>query len=970
MTTIVLRANTPTGLTNAQIDANFTNLNNDKVETSYLANTFPGTANITTLGTITTGTWNATTIAVNRGGTGTTTSTGSGSVVLNSSPTLVTPVLGVASATSINKVAITSPATGSTLTIADGKTLTASNTLTFTGTDASSVAFGAGGTVAYVANKLSAFAATTSAELAGVISDETGSGKLVFGTSPTFTTSILTDSTSFAIANTTATTLQIGGAATSISIGASTGTTTVNNNMTVTGNTIVNGNLTVNGTTTTINSTSIAVDDIAIQLGTVDTPTDTTANGGGIILKGSTDKTFLWNQTDAAWNSSDTINVASGKGFEVAGTSVLNATTLGSGVVNSSLTSVGTIATGTWAATDIALAHGGTNASLTASDGGIVYSTASALAIADFGAGIVYANATGAPTAATAANIGAVVDTRYAMIGTTTPGADNYLYVARTSTSAPLFIRQGSTGDIANFFVSSTAGATSGTSYLNITNTGGINSTGVIAGANGSAAAPGLSFLNDSNTGLSTNGSDILSISTAGSARVVVDEVGDINIYNKLSIGSRDASSGPITALGALASGGSGYMNGTHTNVALTGATGAYALGTIVVASGVVTSVTLTQQGTHYLTGETLTVGAATTSLATTAASGTGTTATLTFAAQAAAPFVVGGKITVAGVTPTGYNGTFTVTACTTTTVSFATTTTGAQTVAGTIVQGAALTNATLPVSSVQQVSQYISGTLPSIRLENSSTGVSAGTELGTVYFSNCDGSANASGDKCYIRGVATGTSGGGQLNFFVAANGATSAQQGMYINATETYNYGDLWVTTTDDLAADATTTFRDSSAIYLRSKYWNGTASANTNWNLLNDATAATAAGNQLLFRVDSTVKLTLTNAGALTAVDNITAYSDIRHKTDIEKIQNPLEKVMALNGYTYTRKETGARQTGVIAQEVQEILPEAVMIAENEEKTLSVAYGNMVGLLIEAIKAQQEQINDLKNQIANLK
>lgn len=63
--------------------------------------------------------------------------------------TLTTPVLGVASATTVNKVAFTAPATGSTLTIAEGKTLTASNTLTLTGTDASSVAFGAGGTVAY-----------------------------------------------------------------------------------------------------------------------------------------------------------------------------------------------------------------------------------------------------------------------------------------------------------------------------------------------------------------------------------------------------------------------------------------------------------------------------------------------------------------------------------------------------------------------------------------------------------------------------------------------------------------------------------------------------------------------------------------------------------------------------------------------------------------------------------------------------
>ena len=135
--------------------------------------------------------------------------TGTGVVVFSNTPTLVTPVLGVATATSINKVAITAPATGSTLTIADGKTLTASNTLTFTGTDTSSVAFGAGGTVAYVANKLSVFAATTSAELAGVISDETGTGALVFANTPTLVTPVL-------------------GAATATSITATSGNMTVN----------------------------------------------------------------------------------------------------------------------------------------------------------------------------------------------------------------------------------------------------------------------------------------------------------------------------------------------------------------------------------------------------------------------------------------------------------------------------------------------------------------------------------------------------------------------------------------------------------------------------------------------------------------------------------------------------------------------------------------------------------------------
>lgn len=112
-----------------------------------------------------------------------TTGTTSTNLVFSTSPTLVTPTLGAATATSINGLTITS-STGS-LTITSGKTLSCSNTLTLTGTDSSSVAFGAGGTVAYTSNKLSAFAATSSSELAGVISDETGSGALVFGTSPT-----------------------------------------------------------------------------------------------------------------------------------------------------------------------------------------------------------------------------------------------------------------------------------------------------------------------------------------------------------------------------------------------------------------------------------------------------------------------------------------------------------------------------------------------------------------------------------------------------------------------------------------------------------------------------------------------------------------------------------------------------------------------------------------------------------------
>lgn len=220
--------------------------------------------------------------------------TGTGALVFAGSPSLTTPSLGVATATSINKVAFTAPATGATLTIAEGKTLTASNTLTFTGTDSSSVAFGGGGTVAYVANKLSVFAATSSSELAGVISDETGSGALVFANTPTLVTPVITTSVQvpLVIGSTTASgqlTLRSTSNATKATAGvlmddgiASSSTTTgtlvvtggvgvsgalnVGGNTNIGGNLVLTGNLTVNGTTTTVNTTNLEISDPIIYL--------------------------------------------------------------------------------------------------------------------------------------------------------------------------------------------------------------------------------------------------------------------------------------------------------------------------------------------------------------------------------------------------------------------------------------------------------------------------------------------------------------------------------------------------------------------------------------------------------------------------------------------------------------------------------------------------------------------------------
>jgi lipopolysaccharide export system protein LptA len=122
----------------------------------------------------------------------------------------------------------------------------------------------------------------------------------------------------------------------------------------------LSGNLTINGTTTTINANTLDVKDKNITLGDVATPSDATADGGGITLKGDDDKTFNWVSATDAWTSSERLNLLTGKAYLINNASVLSATTLGSNVVNSSLTSVGTIGTGTWQAAVITGQYGGT----------------------------------------------------------------------------------------------------------------------------------------------------------------------------------------------------------------------------------------------------------------------------------------------------------------------------------------------------------------------------------------------------------------------------------------------------------------------------------------------------------------------------------------------------------------------------------------------------------------------------------
>ena len=249
--------------------------------TSFSAGTTGLTPNTGTTGAVTLGG----TLAVANGGTGVTTSTGSGSVVLSTSPTLTTPILGT-------------PQSG-TLTSCTG--LPISTGVSGLGTGAATF-----------------LATPSSANLAAMLTDETGTGANVFGTSPTITTSLLAASSAFDLLNTTATTINFAGAATTLTVGntataaqavdmftASTGASTYNfatgatanattkainigtngvagsttnitiggsagtSTTTVNGNLTVGGNLTVSGNTTILNTQTIQVEDRFIELGLV-----------------------------------------------------------------------------------------------------------------------------------------------------------------------------------------------------------------------------------------------------------------------------------------------------------------------------------------------------------------------------------------------------------------------------------------------------------------------------------------------------------------------------------------------------------------------------------------------------------------------------------------------------------------------------------------------------------------------------
>jgi hypothetical protein len=245
-----------------------------------------------------------------------------------------------------------------TLTISGGTNLTSvgsGNTVTVNLDDNISLTgvIATNGTITNLtgtAGTITTFDSTTSTITNGTITNLTGTA----GTITTF------DSTVGTITNLSATNINASGIVTAAQFvtGASGSAIGINTNTISgpstlildpagvgdnTGLVVIKGDLQIDGTTTTVNSTTVTVDDKNIVLGS-GAVNDAAADGSGITIEsGNGNKTFQFEDTGDNLGSSENLNVATGKVYKVNNTEVLSSTTLGSGVVNSSLTSVGTL---------------------------------------------------------------------------------------------------------------------------------------------------------------------------------------------------------------------------------------------------------------------------------------------------------------------------------------------------------------------------------------------------------------------------------------------------------------------------------------------------------------------------------------------------------------------------------------------------------------------------------------------------
>jgi len=943
------------------------------------------------------------------------------------------------------------------------------------------------------------FASTTSDELRSVLSDETGTGNAVFSLSPTIQsptveTSIVAGNTTFNLVNTTATTVNFAGAATTLEIGAATGLTNINNNLEVDGDIQIDGgDLTfntstaniVNATSTTVNFAGAATTlSIGAVSGTTTVNNNLTVASNSLASNGIVTNSFTAGTLQTSGNvngnngnfvtalSAGTLqstgNINAAAGLTTGNFTAANLLTSGNLDAAAALVSGNFNATGNINGTDGRFSTALTAATLQAS--GNVNAAAGRIAGNFSTTGVLSVSDT---TAATGLNTGAAIISGGASIGgnlyvggnlfisgtTTTLNSnvtildDPILYLADNSTSDVLdiglvgtfnngtqqhggFVRDATDGVWKIFsnvvpepningtvdFTSATYDAvrmgaltaTSGTFSSTISATSSnVNAssalfTGSVTG--GTLQTTGNVNGNNGNFSTALSAATLQSTGNLNAAAGLIS--GNFNATGAVNAASMRVGSSGLTLLGATS--GTIALQPTSTagtttitlpattgTVVTTGDTGSVtstmiADGTIVNADiNASAAIAVSKLAASTISG--ITLGNNLNGL--TAGTGLSGTAYNGSAAQT-------WTLATSGVTASTYGGAGTVPVYTVDTYGRLTSAsnvaiagsltgiTGVGTISTGTWQGSSIstTYTDAKLTSVSATSPIAtSASTGAITLSHASSGVTAATYgsagIVPVYTVNATGHITSAsnvtigGSLTGITGVGTITTGtwnGSSISTSYTDAKVTAVNAGTGISVNQTT--GSLTVTNSGVTSLVAGTNISISGSTGAVTVNVSGTVSA---------ATSATNATNTAITDDTSTnsthyptyVSATSGNAGQKTSSSKFTfnpssglltstdynSSSDKRLKTNIKTVESALDKVNSLRGVTFKWKEGGNEAIGLIAQEVQKVIPEVV--TKDDSGYLGIRYTNIIGVLVEAIKEQQDQINTLKKQIEKL-
>ena len=283
---------------------------------------------------------------------------------------------------------------------------------------------------------------------------------------------------------------------------------------------------------------------------------------------------------------------------------------------------------------------------------------------------------------------------------------------------------------------------------------------------------------------------------------------------------------------------------------------------------------------------------------------------------------------------------------------------------------GAAATSHTHVAANITDLQEYVEDRIGAAVVAGSNVSVSYNDTTGQTTISSTDTNTT------YAAGAGLALAGTTFSHTDTSTQATVSNSGRTYIQGITLDTYGHITgisSATETVVNTDTNTTYTAGTGMSLNGTTFNCTI-VNTDTNTTYTAgTGMQLSGTTFNCLIDSPAEVGLGNlssngnalAGNFTATGNITAYSDVRLKSNIQTIESGLDKICAMRGVTF--EKDGVAGLGVIAQEVEAVIPEVVMTHNDGIK--SVAYGNIVGVLIEAIKEQQLQINSLKEKIGEI-